>query len=336
VMGDRYMITQTCHNQKNKGDYDMSKNWVQRQKGLSLHNFLESYGKEKNCRAKLFKARWPDGFTCPRCSCTLYYFITSRDLLQCTNCKYQSSLISGTIFESSKLPLTTWFLAIYFITQSKDGLSALNLKRLLGISVNAAFRMKQKIQHVMKSADDNLLLENLVELDDVYWGGKKKSGKRGRGAGKTPFLAAVSHNDEGHPVYMRMSKVKSLSSNEINCWLLKHLHHESVVITDGFRPFSRICEVVDMHHSINATGIYDDPENKFFHWVNTMIGNVKRAIHGTYHSVSPKHLPRYLAEFSFRFNNRFQMASMIGVFIEQAVKTPPLPYHKLKLAEESG
>jgi hypothetical protein len=84
-------------------------------------------------------------------------------------------LISGTIFESSKLPLTTWFLAIYFITQSKDGVSGLHLRRLLGISVNAAFRMKQKIQHVMKSADDRLLLENLVELDDVYWGGKKKA-----------------------------------------------------------------------------------------------------------------------------------------------------------------
>ena len=84
-------------------------------------------------------------------------------------------MISSTIFESSKLPLTTWFLAIYFITQSKDGVSGLHLRRLLGISVNAAFRMKQKIQHVMKSADDRLLLENLVELDDVYWGGKKKA-----------------------------------------------------------------------------------------------------------------------------------------------------------------
>jgi hypothetical protein len=84
-------------------------------------------------------------------------------------------LISGTIFESSKLPLTTWFLAIYFITQSKHGVPGLHLRRLLGISVNAAFRMKQKIQHVIKSADDRLLLENLVELDDVYFGGKKKA-----------------------------------------------------------------------------------------------------------------------------------------------------------------
>ena len=153
----------------------MPKHRIQRQKGLSLHKFLELFGTEENCRAKLFQIRWPDGFKCPRCSGTHFYAVTTRNLYQCTNCKHQTSLISGTIFESSKLPLKTWFLAIYFITQSKDGLSGLHLRRLLGISVNAAFRMKQKIQHVMKSADDRLLLENLVELDDVYWGGKKKA-----------------------------------------------------------------------------------------------------------------------------------------------------------------
>ena len=153
----------------------MAKNKVQFQKGLSLQDFLKSYGTEEDCRIRLFKMRWPSGFTCPQCGCNRYYTVTTRNLYQCTMCKHQSSVISGTIFESSKLPLTIWFLAIYFITQSKDGLSGLHLRRLLGISVNAAFRMKQKIQHVMKNADDSLRLANLVELDDVYWGGKKKA-----------------------------------------------------------------------------------------------------------------------------------------------------------------
>lgn len=153
----------------------MPKNQIQLQPGLSLQHFLKIYGTEEACRDRLFKMRWPSGFHCPQCGGSRYYLVTTRNLYQCTCCKHQSSIISGTIFEASKLPLTTWFLAIYFITQSKDGLSALHLRRLLGISVNAAFRMKQKIQHVMKSADDSLRLENLVELDDVYWGGKKKA-----------------------------------------------------------------------------------------------------------------------------------------------------------------
>ena len=165
----------------------MQSNKIQRQKGLSLQNFLKSYGTESDCINRLFNMRWSTGFVCPRCSHNHYYYITTRRLYQCTMCKHQSSVISGTIFESSKLPLTTWFLGIYFITQSKDGLSGLHLKRLLGVSVNAAFRMKQKIQHVMKDADDSRRLENIVELDDVYWGGKA-SGKRGRGA-----LARISH-----------------------------------------------------------------------------------------------------------------------------------------------
>jgi hypothetical protein len=135
---------------------------------------------------------------------------------------------------------------------------------------------------------------------------------------------------------MRMSKVKAFTSFEIKRWSLRHLASDCTVITDGYRPFSKICDVVDLHHSINTAGIYEDPDNKYFHWVNTMIGNVKRSIHGTYHSVSSKHLPRYLAEFNFRFNNRFNMGSMIEVLLKQAVKTKPLPRHKLKLAEEWG
>ena len=121
----------------------MPKNKVQLQKGLSLPEFLMSYGTEEDCRNRLSQMRWPQGFTCPKCGCNHYHTVTTRNLNQCSNCKHQCSLISGTVFEASKLPLTTWFLAIYFITQSKDGLSALRL-------------------------------ENLVELDDVYWGGKKK------------------------------------------------------------------------------------------------------------------------------------------------------------------
>jgi transposase-like protein len=302
--------------------------------------FLDTYGTEEKCQQKLFQMRWPQGYLCPKCGHKRCYALRSRQLYQCAQCRHQCSLTSGTIFASTKLPLTTWFLAIFLITQSKEGMSALNLRRLLGISVNAAMRMKHKLQHVMKSADDSRALGGIIELDDVYWGGKRKGGKRGRGgrgaAGKTPFLAAVSRNEKGHPIYMRMSKVRSFTSSEIERWSLKHLHHECVVITDEFRPFQRIADTVAFHGSINTSDIYNDPDNKIFHWVNTMIDNVKRAIHGTYHSVSSKHLPRYLAEFCFRFNNRFCMGAMVGSLINHAAITKPLPQRRLKLAEEWG
>lgn len=315
----------------------MPRNHVQFQKGLSLRKFLETYGTEEKCQKKLYSARWPEGYLCQKCGHNQYYDLMSRQLYQCARCRHQCSLTSGTIFASTKLPLTTWFFGVFLITQSKEGMSALKLRRFLGITINAAMRMKHKLQHVMKSADDHMPLEGLVEVDDVYWGGKSKGGKRGRGApGKTPFLAAVSRNEKGHPIHMRMSKIQSFTSLEVERWSLKHIHHEAIVITDGFLPFRSLSGVVAFHGSINTSGIYDNPDNKIFHWVNTMIGNVKRAINGTYHSVSSKHLPRYLAEFCFRFNNRFYMGAMVKSLISHATDTLPLPQRKLKLAEFEG
>jgi transposase-like protein len=184
-----------------------------------LPKFLKAHGSEEKCREKLFKYRWPGDFQCPKCGHTHYYELKTRQLFQCARCRHQCSITSGTIFDSSKLSLSTWFLAIYLITQAKEGMSALSLRRFLGISVNAAFKMKQKLQHVMKNADDQLVLEGFVELDDVYWGGKKSGGKRGRGApGKTPLLAAVSRNQKGQPIHMRMSKLNSFNSSEVTFW----------------------------------------------------------------------------------------------------------------------
>ncbi len=284
----------------------MPKNKVQFQKGYSLPKLQAAYGTEEQCREKLYKFRWPSGFICPKCEHSRCYEIKTRQLFQCTQCRHQCSLISGTIFASSKLPLTTWFLAIYLITQAKRGHVRSDMRRFLGISVNAALKMKHKIQHVMKLADDRLLLEGFVELDDVYWGGKRRGGKRGRGApGNTPFLAAISRNEEGHPVHMRMSKITSFTSANVKAWTLKHINPQTIVISDMYNPFNCLSELVAVHGRIKATKIYDDPNNKIFCWVNTMIGNVKKAIHGTYHSVGSKHLPRYLAEFCFRFHNRF-------------------------------
>ena len=98
-------------------------------------------------------------------------------------------------------------MAIYLITQDKNSISALELKRKLGISYNSAWRIKHKLMQVMKEHDDNRKLSNIVQLDDAYIGGKQK-GKRGRGAkGKTPFVSAISLNEEGHPIYMRLSVV---------------------------------------------------------------------------------------------------------------------------------
>ena len=186
------------------------KNKIQFQRGYSLPEFMEEYGTEDKCRKVLFQWRWPNGYVCPKCGSTSHCTLKSRAVFQCNHCHHQHSLTSGTIFASTKLPLTTWFLAIYLITQAKTGISALALHRQLGVSYNTAWSMKQKIMHVMKGQDDKQPLSGIVQLDDVYWGGEHRGGKRGRGSeNKTPFVAAVSVDDEGHPVRMNMQSKDS-------------------------------------------------------------------------------------------------------------------------------
>lgn len=312
----------------------MAKNMIQFQKGLSLPEFLSTYGTDKQCRDALFRMRWPNDFVCPDCGHTGYCEISSRKVYQCYKCHTQTSLTSGTIFADTKLSLTTWFLGVYFITQSKDGISSLKLARSLGISANASLRMRHKVQHVMKERDDTKPLHGYIQVDDAYLGGKSRDGKRGRGAsGKTPFIAAVATTEEGHPVAMKFNEVARFTKQEVSNWAQKHIETGSVITSDGLGCFPGVKDAGCVHISIKTGGGPDSVDIPDFKWVNTMIGNVKNSIRGSYHAISQKHIPRYLAEFCYRFNRRFQLGRMVERFLYVAVRTGPMPQRLLKLAE---
>ena len=167
--------------------------------------------------------RWPSGYRCDNFGHDKYCELKARQLFQCNQCYYQGLLTSGTLFSASKLPLNIWFLAIYLITQEKNGISALELSRQLGISYNAAWSMKHKLMQAMKERDDKTPLNGYIQLDDVYWGGVQR-GIRGRGAkGKRLFVAAISMNDEGHPINMRFSVVTGFKITELTSWAKKSL-----------------------------------------------------------------------------------------------------------------
>jgi hypothetical protein len=311
----------------------MAKNKVQFQKGLSLGAFLSMYGTEHQCHDALFRIRWPEGYTCHKCGCKVSCYIESRKVYQCNHCHAQRSLLSNTIFNSTKLPLTTWFLAIYFITQSKDGISSLKLARTLGISANSALRIKHKLQHTMKQRDDLIPLRGLVLIDDAYCGGKKHDGKRGRGAsGKTPFVAAIQLSKEKRPISIKFNKVAGFTKKEITAWSSKHLVPDSYVVSDALNCFPGIEDAKSNHFYI-STNKHKELSRKIFKWLNTVLGNVKTAIRGVYHSISDKHVPRYLAEYCYRFNRRFNMGGMISSLLKHAVNTSPMPRRLLKLAE---
>lgn len=314
------------------------KNKVQFQKGYSLIQFFSDYGTEEQCREALFKWRWSEGYVCPECGGRKHCVLPSKKgVYQCNRCHHQHSLTSSTIFQSSKLPLTTWFLAMHLISQSKTGLSAMALSRHIGVSYNTAWSMKHKLMTVMKERDDTRHLSGTIQLDDVYWGGERSGGKVGRGSpNKTPFIAAVSTDEDGHPQYMHLQVVRGFRSDEIKKWSLKHLQAGSVVYSDGLACFNAVTNVNCQHIPIVTGGGPESVKHEAFTWVNTMIGNVKNGITGVYHAMKHKHLPRYLAEFCYRFNRRFQLEDMLPRLGYVAARTPPMPYRLLKLAEHYG
>ena len=315
----------------------MKKSVIQFQKGFSLPDFFKKYGTEKQCEEALFDWRWPNDFICPECGDTHYCVLSTNKLYQCYKCHHQTSLTSGTIFADTKLPLTTWFLAMFLVTQTKNGISALELKRQLGVSYCSAWSIKHKLMEVMKERDDTQPLEGTVQMDDAYWGGERHGGKRGRGAPKKmPFVAAVSTNEDHHPIAMRFSKLKSFSKVEIAHWSQKHLKSDCTVVSDGLSCFAAVTEVGCAHIPIVTGGGPDSVKHEEFTWVNTMIGNVKKSINGTYHKIGEKHLPRYLAEFCYRFNRRFDLPGMFARLAYVSVRTPPMPLRLLTLTEKNG
>ena len=310
----------------------MARNKIQFQKGMSLKVFLESYSTEAQCAAALYAWRWPEGFKCPQCGHDKSCQIALRSMHQCNRCHHQTSLIAGTIFQSTKLPLTVWFQAIYFITQEKKGISAMELHRLLGISYNAAWRVKQKLMQVMMERDDKKPLSGFIELDDAYLGGERTGCKPGRGAeGKTPFVAAVETTAEGHPTRIKLSVVKGFRSAELANWSKQHLVAGSTVISDGLACFNAVTEAGCLHDKIVCGGGRASIEEPEFYWVNTMLGNLKSALRSTYHAVRPKYAQRYLAEFQYRFNRRVDLCSMFSRLMFVALRTAPMPEKLLKL-----
>ncbi|MFA0349923.1 IS1595 family transposase, partial [Vibrio sp. 10N.222.55.C6] len=152
----------------------MARNEIQFQKGVSLIRFNSLYGTETQCYERLFNLRWGNGFICPSCGGKEYCKLKRHSLYQCNTCHQQTSLTAGTILDNTKLPLTKWFLAIFLLTQVKNGISALELSRLIEVSYNTAWRMKHKLMQAMKESDDKRQLDYIVQLDDAYWGGKTK------------------------------------------------------------------------------------------------------------------------------------------------------------------
>lgn len=313
----------------------MAMNRVQFQPGLSMPEFLRQFGTEVQCEVALERQRWPQGFRCPHCGESRHGVLRvgARKVFQCAACRKQTSLIAGTVFQGTKLALTVWYLAIYFISQAKTGLSALALKRLLGVSYPTAWLIHHKLMQAMVEREERYLLGGEVQVDDAYLGGELSGGTPGRGSeNKVPVLAAVAVDAQGHPIHAKLTPVSGFTRKAVAAWASAHLAPGSVVVSDGLACFNGVADAGCVHQPA-VVGTRKPRDLPDFHWVNTVLGNVKTGLAGAYHAFDfGKYATRYLGAIAYRFNRRFKLDTIAQRLLAAAVATGPRPEDWLRQA----
>ena len=236
-------------------------------------------------------------------------------LWQCRRCRHQAS----------KLPLRTWFIALHLLSQSKNNLSALALKRQLGVAYKTAWLIKYKLMDVMADRKNRRVLTGRVEIDSAYLGGERSGGKVGRGSeNKVPFVAAVHTNEKSHPLFVRFDPVAAFTGAEITAWSARVLSTQIVVWSDGLYCFNALAANVAEHKREIVGSGRQSVTHPNIRWVNTLLGNLKPALSGTYHAFNfTRYARRYLAEYAYRFNRRFDLKSLLPHLLNICMKAAP-------------
>jgi transposase-like protein len=286
---------------------------------LSIVSIAERFPNSLAAAEYLESVRWPNGPVCPHCgeSERKPYALKSktRRLWKCAACRKQYTVTVGTIFESSHIPLHKWLWAFFLLCSSKKGMSAHQLHRMLGITYKSAWFMAHRIRYAMEQPPFQRQLTGTVEVDETYVGGKvRRSNKKqykpldpsqphkqmqtGRGAEKTPVLSLVERGGE-----VRSFRIANVTGETLGSAIRHHVAREAHLRTDSFPSYTRVGWEYASHEVVNHLDEYvrgdvhtNTAENYF--------SILKRGINGVYHHVSEAHLPRYLAEFDFRYNNR--------------------------------
>lgn len=273
----------------------------------TLLAFSEEFCDESICVDVL--RRWKygkSGFRCPRCSATTSWFIESRRLDQCTNCRKQVSLTSGTVLHGTRKPVRMWFLAMYLFVMSKQGISALELKRELGLNYETAWSWLHKLRSAVgrRTLD---LLRGIVEADETWEGGitEKRCGRPRAGGKKALVAGAVERMPSGRLGRARLQKIRDGSSASLGAFLQEHVAAGSTLLTDDWRSYRKPAKAMGCDHRATNVSKSGKQGHEVLPSIHLLFSLLHRVLITTHQgAISHKHLPAYLAEFVFRFNRR--------------------------------
>src|SRR3972149_6575534 len=293
----------------------------------TLAELEQRFSTEEACREYLFWLRWPEGFVCPACS-NREAWEMSADRWLCTHCRRQVSVTAGTMFHRTRLPLTTWFRAIWHVTSQKNGVSAMGVQRVLGLgSYRTAWTWLHKLRRAMvRPGRDRLHGE--VEVDETFVGGEEP-GREGRAA-ETKALVAIAAEKNGRGTgRIRMARIPSASKKALHGFIQDAVEPGSVAHTDGWASYGGLDALGYAHHVTAFKGKPKDAAVVAMPRVHQVASLLKRWLLGTPQgAVRYEHLDYYLDEFTFRFNRRSSKARglLFHRLVEQAVQIKPITY----------
>jgi transposase-like protein len=293
----------------------------------TFQEFDEWFATEAKCREYIRRLRWPDGFVCQSCGIIGNAWIMSRDRFRCRSCEAETSLTAGTIFADTRKPLRTWFLAMWFVTSQKNGVSALGLQRVLGFgSYETAWTWLHKLRRAMVRPGRDAL-SGVVEVDETYVGGPEE-GVRGRQT-ETKAIIVVAAEESGRGIgRIRLRRVMDVSANSLIPFVRDAVAPGSVVHTDGWSGYSSLAKV-GYDHRVTVINRSVEMAHEVMPRVHIVAALLKRWLDGTHQGgVQHQHLDYYLDEFSFRFNRRHSRVRGLLFYrlVQQAVAIGPAPY----------
>jgi len=259
----------------------------------TIFEFNKWFPDEESCLQFLIQSRWPDGFVCPVCRYNEYYWIATRNLLQCKKCGYQASVTAGTVMHRSHMPLLVWFHAAYLITTQTPGMSALQFQKQVGLaSYQTAFTMLHKLRAAMVK-EGRERLTGTVEVDETYIGGERP-GPPGRGAlGKVIVAGAVDIRGK-YANRVRLRVIPNVTGNTLIGFIHDNITEGSTIKTNDWGGYNRL-----------STSGYDHTVTSDLPHIHRVFSNLKTWLLGTHHgAVRKQHLQAYLNEYTFRFNRR--------------------------------
>jgi transposase-like protein len=293
----------------------------------TLQELQSWFADDDACRAYLEWLRWPEGFVCPACSVAGAPWRTARGRLGCRSCGQSTSATAGTIFHRSRLPLSTWFAAVWLVCSQKNGVSAQGLARVLGVSYETAWVWLHKLRRAMVRPDRDRL-SGLVEVDETYVG-PLEAGVDGRHTERKAIVVlAVELPETGKGMgRTRMTVVPRATREHLIGFVRHSVEPNSIVRTDGWNVYDTLPDEGYRHDavSIRATGSLAHVSMPGVHRVASLL---KRWLTGTLHyGVSRAHLEYYLDEFTFRFNRRNSRARGLLFYrlLQHGVATDPHP-----------